>query len=159
MCVINVVQGDGIAPLVQTSVLGKGVKHRPPPIKLPSGSGGSSSGELAAAQRKKHPVSTHPVDTRSETQNGISSLIHRAIYYSFCTAVSYCLIGSTVKSRVDETCCWKSCVIEPWMAEGENFWAASVVVLWFIAIANVWKGQAFGTVLQSTQSSYKNIQE
>lgn len=107
----------------------------------------------------KHPVSTHPVDTRSETQNEISSLIHRAIYYSFCTAVSYCLIGSTVKSRVDETCCWKSCVIEPWMAEGENFWAASVVVLWFIAIANVWKGQAFGTVLQSTQSSYKNIQE
>lgn len=53
MCVINVVQGDGIAPLVQTSVLGKGVKHRPPPIKLPSGSGGSSSGELAAAQRKQ----------------------------------------------------------------------------------------------------------
>uniref|UniRef100_A0A667YJD1 SPT20 homolog, SAGA complex component n=1 Tax=Myripristis murdjan TaxID=586833 RepID=A0A667YJD1_9TELE len=30
--------------LVQTSVLGKGVKHRPPPIKLPSGSGSSSSG-------------------------------------------------------------------------------------------------------------------
>uniref|UniRef100_A0A4X2LMU3 SPT20 homolog, SAGA complex component n=1 Tax=Vombatus ursinus TaxID=29139 RepID=A0A4X2LMU3_VOMUR len=30
--------------LVQPSVLGKGVKHRPPPIKLPSGSGSSSSG-------------------------------------------------------------------------------------------------------------------
>lgn len=37
-------QGDGISPLVQTSVLGKGVKHRPPPIKMPSGSGSSSSG-------------------------------------------------------------------------------------------------------------------
>ncbi|XP_020823565.1 transcription factor SPT20 homolog isoform X10 [Phascolarctos cinereus] len=30
--------------LVQPSVLGKGVKHRPPPIKLPSSSGSSSSG-------------------------------------------------------------------------------------------------------------------
>lgn len=29
---------------VQSSVLGKGVKHRPPPIKLPSSSGNSSSG-------------------------------------------------------------------------------------------------------------------
>ncbi|XP_035998920.1 transcription factor SPT20 homolog isoform X1 [Fundulus heteroclitus] len=36
-------EGDGISPLVQTSVLGKGAKHRPPPIKLPSGSGSSSS--------------------------------------------------------------------------------------------------------------------
>lgn len=40
-------QGDGISPLVQTSVLGKGVKHRPPPIKLPPGSGSSSSGTSA----------------------------------------------------------------------------------------------------------------
>uniref|UniRef100_A0A8C7JW12 SPT20 homolog, SAGA complex component n=1 Tax=Oncorhynchus kisutch TaxID=8019 RepID=A0A8C7JW12_ONCKI len=33
--------------LVQSSgVLGKGVKHRPPPIKIPSGSGSSSSGNL-----------------------------------------------------------------------------------------------------------------
>ncbi|XP_052505863.1 transcription factor SPT20 homolog isoform X7 [Budorcas taxicolor] len=32
---------------VQSSVLGKGVKHRPPPIKLPSTSGNSSSGTTA----------------------------------------------------------------------------------------------------------------
>ncbi|XP_073651183.1 transcription factor SPT20 homolog isoform X16 [Tursiops truncatus] len=32
---------------VQSSVLGKGVKHRPPPIKLPSSSGNSSSGTTA----------------------------------------------------------------------------------------------------------------
>ncbi|XP_077014192.1 transcription factor SPT20 homolog isoform X12 [Tamandua tetradactyla] len=32
---------------VQSSVLGKGVKHRPPPIKLPSSSGSSSSGTTA----------------------------------------------------------------------------------------------------------------
>uniref|UniRef100_A0A667Y8L6 SPT20 homolog, SAGA complex component n=1 Tax=Myripristis murdjan TaxID=586833 RepID=A0A667Y8L6_9TELE len=37
-------EGDSFSALVQTSVLGKGVKHRPPPIKLPSGSGSSSSG-------------------------------------------------------------------------------------------------------------------
>uniref|UniRef100_A0A8K9V7U2 Spt20-like SEP domain-containing protein n=1 Tax=Oncorhynchus mykiss TaxID=8022 RepID=A0A8K9V7U2_ONCMY len=40
-------QVDGLSALVQSSgVLGKGVKHRPPPIKLPSGSGSSSSGNL-----------------------------------------------------------------------------------------------------------------
>uniref|UniRef100_A0A8C4E0C3 SPT20 homolog, SAGA complex component n=1 Tax=Dicentrarchus labrax TaxID=13489 RepID=A0A8C4E0C3_DICLA len=33
-----------------TSVLGKGVKHRPPPIKLPSGSGSSSSGNPYSSQ-------------------------------------------------------------------------------------------------------------
>lgn len=32
------------AASVQSSVLGKGVKHRPPPIKLPSGSGSASAG-------------------------------------------------------------------------------------------------------------------
>ncbi|XP_013371264.1 PREDICTED: transcription factor SPT20 homolog isoform X8 [Chinchilla lanigera] len=32
---------------VQSSVLGKGVKHRPPPIKLPSSSGNSASGTTA----------------------------------------------------------------------------------------------------------------
>ncbi|XP_031663708.1 transcription factor SPT20 homolog isoform X2 [Oncorhynchus kisutch] len=38
---------DGLSALVQSSgVLGKGVKHRPPPIKIPSGSGSSSSGNL-----------------------------------------------------------------------------------------------------------------
>uniref|UniRef100_A0A8D3DJ27 SPT20 homolog, SAGA complex component n=1 Tax=Scophthalmus maximus TaxID=52904 RepID=A0A8D3DJ27_SCOMX len=43
-------QGDGISPIVQTSVLGKVVKHRPPPIKLPSGSGSSSSGNPYSSQ-------------------------------------------------------------------------------------------------------------
>ncbi|KAM9609829.1 transcription factor SPT20 homolog isoform 3-T7 [Trichechus inunguis] len=36
---------------VQSSVLGKGVKHRPPPIKLPSSSGNSSSGNYFTAQQ------------------------------------------------------------------------------------------------------------
>lgn len=36
---------DGFSALVQSSVLGKGVKHKPPPIKLSSGSSTSSSGK------------------------------------------------------------------------------------------------------------------
>ncbi|NWQ72137.1 SP20H factor, partial [Neopipo cinnamomea] len=36
---------------VQSSVLGKGVKHRPPPIKLPSSSGSSSSGNIFSSQQ------------------------------------------------------------------------------------------------------------
>ncbi|XP_043333456.1 transcription factor SPT20 homolog isoform X7 [Cervus elaphus] len=36
---------------VQSSVLGKGVKHRPPPIKLPSASGNSSSGNYFTPQQ------------------------------------------------------------------------------------------------------------
>ncbi|XP_037748543.1 transcription factor SPT20 homolog isoform X30 [Chelonia mydas] len=35
---------ESLSGSVQSSVLGKGVKHRPPPIKLPSSSGSSSSG-------------------------------------------------------------------------------------------------------------------
>ncbi|KAM9282964.1 transcription factor SPT20 homolog isoform 8-T9 [Cariama cristata] len=37
-------QPESISGSVQSSILGKGVKHRPPPIKLPSSSGSSSSG-------------------------------------------------------------------------------------------------------------------
>ncbi|XP_020040048.1 transcription factor SPT20 homolog isoform X11 [Castor canadensis] len=36
---------------VQSSVLGKGIKHRPPPIKLPSSSGNSSSGNYFTPQQ------------------------------------------------------------------------------------------------------------
>uniref|UniRef100_A0A672YM24 Spt20-like SEP domain-containing protein n=1 Tax=Sphaeramia orbicularis TaxID=375764 RepID=A0A672YM24_9TELE len=43
-------EGDSFSALVQTSMLGKGVKHRPPPIKLPSGSGSSSSGNPYSSQ-------------------------------------------------------------------------------------------------------------
>ncbi|XP_034034169.1 transcription factor SPT20 homolog isoform X3 [Thalassophryne amazonica] len=44
------IEADGFSALVQTSVLGKGVKHRPPPIKMPSGSGSSSSGNSHSSQ-------------------------------------------------------------------------------------------------------------
>ncbi|CAL8265528.1 unnamed protein product [Merluccius merluccius] len=43
-------EGDGLSALVQTSVLGKGVKHRPPPIKLPSGTSSSTSGNPYSSQ-------------------------------------------------------------------------------------------------------------
>lgn len=44
-------EADGLSTLVQSSgVLGKGVKHWPPPIKLSSGPGSSSSGNLYMSQ-------------------------------------------------------------------------------------------------------------
>ncbi|KAJ7316148.1 hypothetical protein JRQ81_002310 [Phrynocephalus forsythii] len=43
-------QPESVAGYIQSSVLGKGVKHRPPPIKLPSGSGSSSSGNVFSPQ-------------------------------------------------------------------------------------------------------------
>ncbi|XP_078242837.1 transcription factor SPT20 homolog isoform X1 [Pogona vitticeps] len=44
-------QPESVAGYIQSSVLGKGVKHRPPPIKLPSGSGSSSSGNMFSPQQ------------------------------------------------------------------------------------------------------------
>ncbi|MGH0175973.1 UNVERIFIED_CONTAM: hypothetical protein FKN15_071782 [Acipenser sinensis] len=44
-------QPEGVSGSVQSSVLGKGVKHRPPPIKLPAGPGSSSSGNLYSSQQ------------------------------------------------------------------------------------------------------------
>ncbi|XP_062869648.1 transcription factor SPT20 homolog isoform X2 [Trichomycterus rosablanca] len=41
---------DGLSPLLQSSLLGKGVKHKPPPIKLPPGSSNSSSGNSYSTQ-------------------------------------------------------------------------------------------------------------
>ncbi|XP_037233086.1 transcription factor SPT20 homolog isoform X5 [Falco biarmicus] len=45
------VEPESISGSVQSSVLGKGVKHRPPPIKLPSSSGSSSSGSIFSPQQ------------------------------------------------------------------------------------------------------------
>ncbi|XP_072302016.1 transcription factor SPT20 homolog isoform X2 [Eucyclogobius newberryi] len=43
-------EGDSFSSLVQTSLLGKGVRHKPPPIKMPSVSGSSSSGNPYSSQ-------------------------------------------------------------------------------------------------------------
>ncbi|XP_045064173.1 transcription factor SPT20 homolog isoform X1 [Coregonus clupeaformis] len=54
-------EADGLSALVQSSgVLGKGVKHRPPPIKLPSGSGSSSSGNLYSSAQATSGLLTCP---------------------------------------------------------------------------------------------------
>ncbi|XP_053157163.1 transcription factor SPT20 homolog isoform X10 [Hemicordylus capensis] len=42
---------ESVSGFIQSSVLGKGVKHRPPPIKLPSSLGSSSSGNIFSAQQ------------------------------------------------------------------------------------------------------------
>uniref|UniRef100_UPI00398E3350 transcription factor SPT20 homolog isoform X11 n=1 Tax=Pristiophorus japonicus TaxID=55135 RepID=UPI00398E3350 len=54
-------QSEEISGSVQSSILGKGVKHRPPPIKLPSGSSSSSSGNVfSPLQPSGHLKSTTP---------------------------------------------------------------------------------------------------
>ncbi|XP_023774075.1 transcription factor SPT20 homolog isoform X18 [Cyanistes caeruleus] len=45
------IEPESVSGSVQSSVLGKGVKHRPPPIKLPSSSGSSSSGNIFSSQQ------------------------------------------------------------------------------------------------------------
>ncbi|XP_042541277.1 transcription factor SPT20 homolog isoform X3 [Dipodomys spectabilis] len=44
-------EGESETLSVQSSVLGKGIKHRPPPIKLPTSSGSSSSGNYFTPQQ------------------------------------------------------------------------------------------------------------
>ncbi|KAH0628669.1 hypothetical protein JD844_010081 [Phrynosoma platyrhinos] len=44
-------QAESVSGYVQSSLMGKGVKHRPPPIKLPSSSGGSSTGNIFSPQQ------------------------------------------------------------------------------------------------------------
>ncbi|XP_073439345.1 transcription factor SPT20 homolog isoform X3 [Dendrobates tinctorius] len=54
-------ESDGITGSIQSSMLGKGVKHRPPPIKLPSSSGSNSSGNIFSPQQSGgHLKSTTP---------------------------------------------------------------------------------------------------
>ncbi|XP_073469399.1 transcription factor SPT20 homolog isoform X5 [Aquarana catesbeiana] len=55
------IEADGITGSIQSSVLGKGVKHRPPPIKLPSNAGNNSSGNIfSPLQASGHLKSTTP---------------------------------------------------------------------------------------------------
>ncbi|KAG5844649.1 hypothetical protein ANANG_G00164730 [Anguilla anguilla] len=63
-----VTQADGFSPLVQSSVLGKGVKHRPPPIKLPTGPGNSSSGNpFSSPPTGGHLKCTTPPPSKSQS--------------------------------------------------------------------------------------------
>lgn len=63
------IEGDSFSALVQTSTLGKGVKHRPPPIKLPSGSGSSSSGNPYSSQTSGLLKCPTPPPAKSQSLN------------------------------------------------------------------------------------------
>ncbi|NXD78622.1 SP20H factor, partial [Halcyon senegalensis] len=66
-------QPESISGSVQSSVLGKGVKHRPPPIKLPSSSGSSSSGNIFSPQQSSgHLKSPTPPPPSSSKPPGLS---------------------------------------------------------------------------------------
>ncbi|XP_072900014.1 transcription factor SPT20 homolog isoform X7 [Hemitrygon akajei] len=63
-------QSEEISGSVQSSILGKGVKHRPPPIKLPSGSGAGSSGNVfGTLQPSGHLKSTTPPPPTTKSAN------------------------------------------------------------------------------------------
>ncbi|XP_071593974.1 transcription factor SPT20 homolog isoform X12 [Heliangelus exortis] len=64
---------ESISGSVQSSVLGKGVKHRPPPIKLPSSSGSSSSGNIFSPQQSSgHLKSPTPPPPPPSKPSGLS---------------------------------------------------------------------------------------
>ncbi|XP_071593999.1 transcription factor SPT20 homolog isoform X15 [Heliangelus exortis] len=66
-------QPESISGSVQSSVLGKGVKHRPPPIKLPSSSGSSSSGNIFSPQQSSgHLKSPTPPPPPPSKPSGLS---------------------------------------------------------------------------------------
>ncbi|NXI58451.1 SP20H factor, partial [Chloroceryle aenea] len=66
-------QPESISGSIQSSVLGKGVKHRPPPIKLPSSSGSSSSGNIFSSQQSSgHLKSPTPPPPPSSKPPGLS---------------------------------------------------------------------------------------
>ncbi|XP_057177968.1 transcription factor SPT20 homolog isoform X2 [Triplophysa rosa] len=70
-------EADGFSALVQTSVLGKGVKHRPPPIKLPAGSACSSSGNLYNTQASSgHLKCPTPPPTKNQSLSRKHSMEH-----------------------------------------------------------------------------------
>ncbi|XP_078401423.1 transcription factor SPT20 homolog isoform X7 [Cetorhinus maximus] len=61
-------QSEEISGSVQSSILGKGVKHRPPSIKLPSSSSSSSSGNVfSPLQPSGHLKSTTPPPTTTKS--------------------------------------------------------------------------------------------
>ncbi|XP_060682137.1 transcription factor SPT20 homolog isoform X5 [Hemiscyllium ocellatum] len=63
-------QSEEISGSVQSSILGKGVKHRPPPIKLPSGASNSSSGNVfSPLQSSGHLKSTTPPPPPTKSVN------------------------------------------------------------------------------------------
>ncbi|XP_040974452.1 transcription factor SPT20 homolog isoform X13 [Aquila chrysaetos chrysaetos] len=67
------IEPESISGSVQSSVLGKGVKHRPPPIKLPSSSGSSSSGNIFSPQQSSgHLKSPTPPPPPSSKPPGLS---------------------------------------------------------------------------------------
>ncbi|XP_009866581.1 PREDICTED: transcription factor SPT20 homolog [Apaloderma vittatum] len=63
---------ESISGSIQSSVLGKGVKHRPPPIKLPSSSGSSSSGNIFSSQQTSGHLKSPTPPPPSSKPSGLS---------------------------------------------------------------------------------------
>ncbi|XP_039601741.1 transcription factor SPT20 homolog isoform X1 [Polypterus senegalus] len=88
---------DGISGSVQSSVLGKGVKHRPPPIKLPSGSGSNSSANAYSSQQSgSHLKSPTPPPSKSQSLSRKHSELNQV---NLLSPSALSPVGSSQRSR------------------------------------------------------------
>ncbi|XP_063285192.1 transcription factor SPT20 homolog isoform X1 [Pelobates fuscus] len=71
---------DNMPGSVQSSVMGKGAKHRPPPIKLPANSGNISAGNIFSSQQASgHLKSTTPPPSKPPSISRKQSVDHNQI--------------------------------------------------------------------------------
>ncbi|XP_032878119.1 transcription factor SPT20 homolog isoform X3 [Amblyraja radiata] len=90
-------QSEEISGSVQSSVLGKGVKHRPPPIKLPGGSSASSSGNVfGPLQPSGHLKSTTPPPPTTKSFN--PSRKHSVDQVNMLSSPAMSPVGSSQRS-------------------------------------------------------------
>ncbi|XP_053312316.1 transcription factor SPT20 homolog [Spea bombifrons] len=91
------IESDSISGSIQSSVLGKGVKHRPPPIKLPATSGNSSTGNIFSPQQASgHLKSTTPPPSKPPGISRKQSAEHNQI--SMVSPVAMSPAGSSQRS-------------------------------------------------------------
>ncbi|XP_053564406.1 transcription factor SPT20 homolog isoform X2 [Bombina bombina] len=74
------IESDSLTGSFQSSLLGKGVKHRPPPIKLPSNPASSSSGNIFSSQQSSgHLKSTTPPPSKPPSISRKQSVDHNQV--------------------------------------------------------------------------------
>ncbi|CAH2225041.1 transcription factor SPT20 homolog isoform X1 [Pelobates cultripes] len=74
------IETDNMPGSIQPSVMGKGVKHRPPPIKLPANSGNISAGNIFSSQQASgHLKSTTPPPSKPPSISRKQSVDHNQI--------------------------------------------------------------------------------
>ncbi|KAM8977613.1 transcription factor SPT20 homolog [Pelodytes ibericus] len=93
----NDIESDNVPGSIQSSLLGKGVKHRPPPIKLPSSSGNIATGNLFSSQQASGLLkSTTPPPSKPPSISRKQSVDHNQV--SMVSPVALSPAGSSQRS-------------------------------------------------------------